>query len=156
MKRFKSPLVQQVDRLWASVCAHDKDRLMTKDEFGAWLVVQTSGLLVFRCAFCNALTSLTDGSVDHAWPRDLGGRTEQGNLLLTCRPCNGRKGPVGDREFHEILILIEAWPRRRSSNPIEQQRLRSMGDSILKRLGQKPSFRFKEAAPRARLIRRRF
>ena len=110
---------------------------MTKQNFGVWVREQLSksGSLVFRCAFCNQPTSLSEGSVDHSWPRDLGGRTEWENLLLTCRSCNGQKGAVGDREFHELLILITAWPARRSEDPIEQQRLRLMGDSVLRRLG---------------------
>jgi len=41
------------------------------------------------CVKCQATEDLT---IDHIHPRILGGRNNEDNLRILCRPCNSRKG----------------------------------------------------------------
>lgn len=41
-----------------------------------------------RCAYC----SKAGDTIDHVHPRSRGGKHEWENVVLACRPCNGKKG----------------------------------------------------------------
>jgi 5-methylcytosine-specific restriction endonuclease McrA len=43
----------------------------------------------YRCVFCGAVEDLT---IDHIYPRILGGAHTEDNLQTLCRSCNSRKG----------------------------------------------------------------
>ena len=42
-----------------------------------------------RCVFCGCRTFLT---LDHVYPKSLGGTDAIDNLQTVCQPCNARKG----------------------------------------------------------------
>lgn len=46
----------------------------------------------FRCQYCGQQLPLKRLTYDHVVPRSLGGRTHWENIVMACRPCNGRKG----------------------------------------------------------------
>ncbi|MBI3180684.1 MAG: HNH endonuclease [Myxococcales bacterium] len=53
-----------------------------------------------RCQYCGARVSRLDFTYDHVVPRALGGATRWENVVVSCVPCNQRKGgrtPKGAR-----------------------------------------------------------
>ena len=45
----------------------------------------------FRCQYCGERFESADLTFDHVIPRSAGGRTEWGNILSACIPCNKKK-----------------------------------------------------------------
>ena len=41
-------------------------------------------------------------TLDHIKPRSLGGKTETANLVLSCQPCNQRRGHHGSYPIAEL------------------------------------------------------
>lgn len=46
----------------------------------------------FRCQYCSTKLPLRELTFDHVVPRTRGGKTTWENVVMACRPCNGRKG----------------------------------------------------------------
>jgi 5-methylcytosine-specific restriction endonuclease McrA len=46
----------------------------------------------YRCQYCGKSRSTSDLSIDHVVPRSRGGKTTWENCVLSCIPCNVRKG----------------------------------------------------------------
>lgn len=44
-----------------------------------------------RCEYCGELVLFEDFTIDHIFPRDLGGSNQIGNLACACHPCNQSK-----------------------------------------------------------------
>jgi len=44
------------------------------------------------CQYCNLKLSYRDATFDHVMPRSMGGTTEWSNVVISCNPCNRRKG----------------------------------------------------------------
>jgi len=61
----------------------------------------------FTCQYCHSRDDLT---FDHVIPRSRGGRTEWGNIVAACSPCNLRKG---DR----LPADVGMWPHQRPFQP---------------------------------------
>lgn len=59
------------------------------------VLLQRDGAL---CAWCGALKSPSDLTIDHVKPVSKGGRNALFNLCLACEDCNKAKG---DRPAHE-------------------------------------------------------
>ncbi len=53
----------------------------------------------FRCAYCNALLTKDNRSLDHKVALAKGGTNELGNLVPACRPCNQRKNTKTVEQF---------------------------------------------------------
>lgn len=49
---------------------------------------QTKG----HCVYCDREISETLRTMDHVWPKKLGGTLRLGNLIPACRECNVRRG----------------------------------------------------------------
>lgn len=47
-----------------------------------------------RCWFCGAHLTPNEVTRDHLTPKSAGGRTHEHNLVISCRPCNERKGAL--------------------------------------------------------------
>ena len=44
------------------------------------------------CWYCKQYVPSRDSSLDHVVPQSKGGSDDWGNLVMACRPCNGKKG----------------------------------------------------------------
>ena len=47
--------------------------------------------------------------MDHRVPLGRDGGAELTNLALSCKACNGAKGPLLESEFRELLALVSTW-----------------------------------------------
>jgi 5-methylcytosine-specific restriction endonuclease McrA len=66
----------------------------------------------FRCQYCGRKRNTADLSIDHVVPRSRGGRTTWENCVLSCIPCNVRKGNRPAVEAGMALVkapLRPAW-----------------------------------------------
>jgi 5-methylcytosine-specific restriction endonuclease McrA len=88
----------------------------------------------YRCHYCRGPITHENSTADHKVPRANGGRTEHGNILASCHPCNLAKGQISYRKFRTCLKSILppeadypthlyirlAWVRRRLNTRIQQ------------------------------------
>lgn len=51
------------------------------------------------CHYCGTMTKRADVTLDHVYPKALGGRNEARNLVPACFSCNQRKGARVGSEF---------------------------------------------------------
>lgn len=63
----------------------------------------------YRCQYCGKSKSTSELSIDHVMPRSRGGRTTWDNCVLSCIPCNVRKG---SRTLAEAGMSLCAPPTR--------------------------------------------
>ena len=63
----------------------------------------------YRCQYCGKSRSSAELSIDHVLPRSRGGRTTWENCVLSCIPCNVRKG---NRTLAEAGMRLHAAPKR--------------------------------------------
>src|SRR3989304_1358021 len=80
MDRFKK--LQQGEIFWNEIREYVKER-ESKDE----------------CIFCGGKTSLT---LDHLFPKSLGGPNDEKNVAWICRGCNSSKGA---RRLYELWTI---------------------------------------------------
>lgn len=121
---------KQTYRIWKSLKAMDPRPAMTLDEFREMVDHrQWRRSLLWRCMFCRELIAITELSFDHLNPRSQGGETAPGNLGECCRKCNRIKGAIDQKHFYDLCNLVRTW------TPAERK-------DVMRRLGQKPSFRF--------------
>lgn len=59
-----------------------------------------------RCAICGAAVEKGVASLDHAWPVGRGGEDEPGNITVSHRGCNERKGHEKPKR-HQLAVLAE-------------------------------------------------
>lgn len=57
-----------------------------------------------RCVYCGWIMPFADATLDHVHPIARGGRTQPGNVVVACGPCNRLKG---DQHPHEFFAR---WP----------------------------------------------
>lgn len=67
-----------------------------------------------RCQYCGHTASVADLTLDHVLPRSRGGRTTWRNIVVSCVPCNARKG---DRRPEEAGMALLSEPRQPSWHP---------------------------------------
>lgn len=71
-----------------------------------------------RCFYCGdpniPFSRLT---LDHAWPRMLGGSNEIHNLVLACSPCNTKKGATISMKALRYLFQFTPCACRASTDP---------------------------------------
>jgi 5-methylcytosine-specific restriction endonuclease McrA len=65
----------------------------------------------FQCQYCGRRPSARDLNVDHVVPRSRGGLDSWENLVVSCRPCNLRKGRRTPGEAGMALLSIPHHPR---------------------------------------------
>jgi len=68
----------------------------------------------FRCQYCGDRFILRELTFDHVVPRSAGGKTHWENVVMACRPCNGRKG---GRTPAEAGMSLRKEPYRPKSLP---------------------------------------
>jgi 5-methylcytosine-specific restriction endonuclease McrA len=71
----------------------------------------------FGCQYCGAHLPVEDLTFDHVIPRVRGGRTEWGNVVAACEPCNLRKG---HRLPKECGIYPLRYPYQPSSYELQE------------------------------------
>ena len=57
-----------------------------------------------RCVYCGSGMPLAEATLDHVFPMARGGRSQPGNLVVACAPCNRLKGDLHPHEF------FARWP----------------------------------------------
>ena len=59
----------------------------------AWKQTQyPDGVYVQPCWICGKLRTKAEATVDHVYPRALGGKDEPSNYRIACKKCNVKKG----------------------------------------------------------------
>lgn len=56
-----------------------------------------------RCAYCDTIVGLADGTIDHYLPQALGGTNALPNLRWCCEPCNQAKGDMDPNDWVQQL-----------------------------------------------------
>ena len=45
-----------------------------------------------NCFYCGCILTKENRSIDHVFPKVHGGKSIKGNLVLSCKSCNNKKG----------------------------------------------------------------
>lgn len=69
----------------------------------------------FRCQYCGTKHSLRDLTYDHVVPRAQGGRTTWQNIVMSCQPCNEKKG---NRTPKQAGMRLRKEPVKPKSLPV--------------------------------------
>lgn len=64
----------------------------------------------YQCQYCGKRPGLGDLNLDHVMPRSRGGTDTWENLVVSCRPCNLKKGKKTPREAGMHLLRKPATP----------------------------------------------
>jgi 5-methylcytosine-specific restriction endonuclease McrA len=62
----------------------------------------------FECQYCGARLTMNSGTRDHVLPRSQLGPDTLGNVVASCKPCNGRKA---DRTPEQAGMSLRSKPR---------------------------------------------
>lgn len=60
----------------------------------------------YHCQYCNKPLKLGQATVDHIFPKSMGGTSSFKNCVTSCYPCNNKKGNR-TLEQTDMLILVE-------------------------------------------------
>ncbi len=74
-----------------------------------------------RCSYCRKPVGLKEGTLDHFWPRALGGTSRQKNIRWSCLACNAAKADMHPLEWLQKMPKPE--PRRATRYEIKCQLL---------------------------------
>lgn len=66
-----------------------------------------------KCYYCGQEILPAKMTLDHVYPRSLGGPTIPQNLVPACRKCNGRKENMTPEQFRSYLALKDEEQKRR-------------------------------------------
>jgi 5-methylcytosine-specific restriction endonuclease McrA len=64
----------------------------------------------YQCQYCGQRPHVTDLNLDHVMPRARGGVDSWENLVVSCRPCNVKKGKRTPREAGMTLLRLPHVP----------------------------------------------
>lgn len=64
----------------------------------------------FGCMYCKGPVGVESLQVDAKTPFWRGGKFVMKNLAVCCAGCKSAKDMLDDREFRELLALIQSWP----------------------------------------------
>jgi 5-methylcytosine-specific restriction endonuclease McrA len=65
----------------------------------------------YQCQYCGKRPGPSELNLDHVVPRARGGTDSWDNLVVSCRPCNMRKGKKSPREAGMHLLRSPSVPR---------------------------------------------
>jgi 5-methylcytosine-specific restriction endonuclease McrA len=74
----------------------------------------------YKCQYCLAKLPISQLTYDHVFPKSRGGETTWENVVMACKPCNGKKD---DRTPQEAGMILHSVPRRPNTLPLEPLRL---------------------------------
>ena len=60
------------------------------------------------CYYCKKMFPKSEITMDHMYPRSVGGPTIPQNLLPSCKECNGKKSFMNYEQYQEYLTLNES------------------------------------------------
>lgn len=68
-----------------------------------------------KCFHCGMELSILEMTVDHLYPKSLGGTDARTNLVPSCGPCNFAKGdtPPSPEMRQRLLVFLDAYNKRR-------------------------------------------
>lgn len=84
----------------------------------------------FRCQYCNARQPLRRLTYDHVVPRSQGGTTCWENIVMACRPCNGRKRNRTPEQAGMLLRVKPVKPKSLSVTAFHFDRSDGLPDVI--------------------------
>lgn len=61
-----------------------------------------------KCYYCSKPLSRDKSTLDHMFPRDLGGPTLPDNLCISCTNCNNAKSNMTEEQFLLCMSLLES------------------------------------------------
>jgi hypothetical protein len=64
-----------------------------------------------QCQYCGSAVVLHRFTLDHVFPRSRGGRTEWGNIVVACNPCNQKKEARTPQEANMHLRSSPVAPK---------------------------------------------
>lgn len=91
--------------------AFSRDRLFVRDRL--------------TCAYCNAMLSTRELTVEHILPESRGGSTGWMNCVASCRFCNGKKANRTPEEANMPLIYLPYKPSLYESFLLDARHIRS-------------------------------
>jgi len=74
----------------------------------------------YRCQYCGTKLDIEKSTYDHVVPRSQGGRTEWTNIVISCSPCNLKKG---GRTPSQARMKLRTQPIRPTWVPVMVLRL---------------------------------
>lgn len=80
-----------------------------------------------RCQFCNTSVPRATFTYDHVVPRAQGGKTEWTNIVISCMPCNQRKGNRTPGQAGMKLLSLPVKPKKLADQTVFTLRWR-VGD----------------------------
>jgi 5-methylcytosine-specific restriction endonuclease McrA len=98
--KIRAPRVlhlEQYDRVPRLAVRLTRQNLMLRDQY--------------QCQYCGKRPGPAELNLDHVMPRSRGGTDTWENLVVSCRPCNLKKGKKTPREAGMHLLRNPATPR---------------------------------------------
>lgn len=82
------------------------------------------------CPYCGRRMEQNEMTLDHIYPRDLGGPTITNNLLPCCKECNSKKGNLTKEQFLNMLLAEQKGNEEKYLRAIrkQQEELRKRGE----------------------------
>ena len=74
------------------------------------------------CQYCHQRFGKKDLNLDHVVPRSQGGPTSWENVVTSCKPCNGRKGPRTPAQANMNLLKEPKRPKIHHVRSIRRNR----------------------------------
>jgi len=65
-----------------------------------------------ECPYCGCVLNVNNMSLDHITPIARNGNNIEKNIQVTCKVCNRRKGRLTDKEYRELLKLIDGFEKQ--------------------------------------------
>lgn len=66
-----------------------------------------------RCSYCRKPLPMKEGTIDHFWPKALGGTNKQSNWRWCCLNCNAAKADMHPLEWLQKMPAPEPMPETR-------------------------------------------
>ena len=136
---------KQLDRIWGNVRRRGGPPQFSKADLRDWLLERSiGGAQAWRDEYTGEILGASEISLDHRQPREAGGRNVLENLAICSQRTNRIKGKLTDSEFQALLDLVRGQivcvHCKQPARPMPFGPKSS--SDVMKRLGQKPSFRF--------------
>lgn len=71
----------------------------------------------FRCQYCGEKLPMSQLNYDHVQPRSKGGKTVWENIVMSCYPCNDKKG---NNLVHEVGMKLLSVPTKPKVLPMNE------------------------------------
>lgn len=65
-----------------------------------------------RCQYCSTKVARAESTYDHVVPRTQGGHTRWENIVISCSPCNQRKGGRTPEQARMKLLSVPVKPKK--------------------------------------------